>query len=818
MSAAGRRVDAAARILRASRAPGWLRARARRVLLARTPSLAELGAGELVEIVRAGDPARQACVLGWAPAGLSGRRVLNAVDRPGLVGPAAILLSKMALATGELSTATYQTVVLDSAGDANRTRAALLAVRRAPERILAPQRQAIFTRAWHLAAQSVDPYAPSALHDAARSAAASLLAEHTDLRDSALADITDPAARQLRLVYAAGLQGARDSLADAVGLALAAMKPSEQAALTFARDCDRDFSAADPLVTGDGQGRLARVGRLLLRRPTFRLWRWVAPAAWLLGVPAFGAGLALAVNAIWGIHRHVTLDIGTIVAVAAVLVAIHVVASELAADRLPGLVARATSVPLPLWGGYGCVLALYGLAVWQPDRHDTHTRGVLAIGVIGALAVSLALSLRQLLSRTDNTVAGRIFASGEVRRSVRSGRAVGRMNKAVLAARSDTAALMWVRPTMSAPLSVRRAEITSAREGYLVLRPRILRQLDRGQWWREGARLWLSGVLGALVHPGDEVASIVPTREELLSERTLSDANKLFSVRKLAGAERTGEAIGALMELTSHLAEAGNEAGASRIARRAVDVLHAHLRALESARGPLPTGDVGAPVAVARSAALGLSRALARAEHPASREVLSGLAQRALPGCTRGDSFIAVLIAQLGTFGEREGDPGLAQNLMWDCRRRSVELGDRVIMRLWWESVSRLARNGEREAVLEMAGRVVQYASVVDSPGTEQAWSRLLSYLDLADTQHQLIVIRVGASALLVGNVSTALLVASNLPESAWTGAEQAYEQPAMLDYEAASDQMYGHLLGAQADVALTDFVRLGKAVAEHVS
>jgi hypothetical protein len=819
VSAPDRRVGAAARILRTARAPRWLTAWARRTLVARTPSLAQLQAGELAEIVGARDPARTACVLGWAPAGMSAQQVINAVDRPGLVGPAAILLSNMELATGELSTTTYNTVVLNSAGDANRTRAALFAVRRAPERILAPQRQAIFTRAWHFAAQPVDPYAPSALHDAARSAAASLLAEHADLRSSALADISDAAARQLRLVYAAGLQGAHGVLADTVAEALATMKPSKQAALTFARDCDRDFSAADPLVMRDGQSRLVRAGWLLLRRPRFRVWRWVAPTACLIGVPAAGAGLALAVNAIWGIHRHVMLDTGTIVAVAAVLVAIHVVASELAADRLPGLVARATSIPLPLWAGYGCVLALYGLAVWQPDRHNTHIQGVLAIGVIGTLAVSLALSLRQLLSRTDNTVAARIFTSGEVRRAIRSGRAVGRMNRAVLAARSDTAALMWVRPTMSAPLSVRRAQITSTSEGYLVMQLRILRRLGRGEWWHEGARLWLSSVLGTLVHPGDEVASIVPTPEELISERTLRDANRLFTVRKLAGAERTGEAIGALIELTSRLAEAGNEPGASRVAHRAVEVLHAHLGALHVACGAVPTGDVGAPVGVARSAALALSHALAGAEHPASREVLSGLAQRALPGCTQGDSFLAVLIGQLATFGDPEGDPGLAQNLMWDCGRRAVELGDRVIMRLWWESVALLARNGPRRgAVLQMAGRVVQYASVLDSPSTESAWQRLLKELDLADTQQQLIVMRVGASALLVGNVSMALLVAHSLPNGAWTGVEQLYKRPEMIDYETTSDQVYGHLLGAQADLALNDYVRFGIAVAEYVS
>lgn len=818
MSRPSRRVHAAAWILMRVRTPALCATWARRILLARTPSLGELDIGELGELLRARGDVQRACVLGWAPAGMTAQQVLTAVDRPGLVGPAAILLAQMPLQTGALSTALFNAIALDSAGEADRTRAALLAVRRAPERMLAPQRQAIFTRAWRLAAQPVDPYAPNALHDAARSAAAALLAAHADLRPGALADISDPAARQLRLVYAAGLQGANDSLADAVSEALAAMKPSEQAALTFARDCDRDFSAADPLVVESRGARWARASSLLERRRTLRLWRWLPPVVCLLGAPAAGAGLALAVNAIHHVHLHVTLSSGTIVAVAAVLIAIHVVASELAAERLPGMVARATSVPLPLWAGYGSVIALYGLAIWQPDRHAEHTRQVLAIGVIGALALSFALSLWRLLSRTDNTVAARVFASGEVRRAVRSGRAVGRMNAAVLQARSATAALMWVRPEMTAPLSVRRGRILSTAEGYLVLRLRVLRRLDRGHWWHGGSRLWLTAVLGTLVHQGDEVGSLVPNADEVLSERTRRDAHSLFTVRRLSGAERTGEAISALIELTTRLAEGGNEPGASRVARRAVEVLHAHLRALEHARGPLPDREIGAPVTAARTAALALSRALARADHPASREVLTTLAQRALSVCTQGDSFLAVLIGQLAGFGDDGGDPELATRLLWDCGRRTMELGDQVITRLWWESVVRLARAAQRENVLEMAGRVTQYASVLDSPGIEQTWRRLLQELDPAQTHDQSIIVRVGASALLVGHVSLALVVARCLPEGAWAHMEGLYERPAMLDYESASDKMYGHLLGPQSDLALGEFLRLGKAVAQYVA
>jgi hypothetical protein len=536
----------------------------------------------------------------------------------------------------------------------------------------------------------------------------------------------------------------------------------------------------------------------------------------VLGVPLACGAIALAVDDAHHIEYQVKLNSGTIVAVAAVLVAIHVVASELAADRLPGLVARATSVPLPLWAGYGCVTALYLLAVWQPDRHDAHTKEVLAIGVIAGLGVCLALSLWRLLSRTDNAVAGRIFASGEVRRAIRSGRAVGRMNRTVLAARSQTTALMWVRPDMSAPLSVRREPILSPDEGYLVLRLRELRRLGRSDWWREGGRLWLTAVLGTLVHPGDEVGSVVPGRDETLSERTREDADRVFGVEALPGAERTAEAISALIELASRLAGTGNESGAARVARRAVDVLHAHLNSVERTRGSLPPGEIGAPVGVARAAALALSAALARADNATSREVLTVLAQRALPRCTRADSFVAVLIAQLPELTSAEGG---AEQLLWDCGRRTTELNDGVISRLWWETAKQLARHqSRRDEVLTVAGRVVQYASVIDSPGTESEWGRLRGELDPTKARDQLIIVRVGASALLVGNVSLAVLVARSLPVGAWPLAAERLHSSTLLDYEVASDQLYGHLLGPQPVGALADFVSLGTAVADNVT
>ncbi len=681
-----RAVGLATRILttRALLAP--LRPWARQRIIEHNPAASPLGVRRMRQMLVSGGAVGRALLLRWTPAPLRPQDVLQAVDSPALIGPAAILLTELDLAPGELSSAVGQAITLELAGDASRTQAALTAVRRAPTRMLQPQRNAIFARAWMLARQPIDPYQPNALHHAARSAAAALLAEHPQLRLTALPDLASPAyGRQLQLVYAAALQATCSDIGDVFSETLATLNPTQAQALMFARDCDRDFSAADPLESPDTTNRWS-TARWLLRLPGLPAVRGVLA---LLIAPALGAACALAVTALWRTPHHLPLDTGLIVAVAGILVAIHVFAAELAAERLPGLVARATSMPLPLWAGYGSIAALYILAVWHPRGHEAQTRDRLAAGVIVSLVVSLIVALRQLLSRTDSAVAARLFAGVETRRATRSGAQVGRMHASVVQARAMLSSMAWVRPTSSAPLSMRSLPVTVHDDGYLILRTRTLTKLDRDAWWHTGARVWLFGTPGALVHPADAVASLVAPPDETIAANTRKEVGRLFDVRRQRDSERTAEALCSLIEMTVELANAGNEAADSRVARETVGVLSAHLRARAEARGPLPEGETGAPVVASRAAAFALAGALARAERPATREALTGLVRRALSHCSKGDPFLPTLIIQLGEFGPAtRGDPDVARGLLWDCGRRVIDLSNLVIARLWWDNGS----------------------------------------------------------------------------------------------------------------------------------
>jgi len=800
-------------LLERHRLPSIVSNWARGQLIAHNSSLVGVTVTELSQIFQDGDVVQRAILLGYGLPAPTPRDILDRVDREALVAPAAVLLSTPSGEPGALSLTLSEAITLDLAGSEIRTRTAFQAVRRAPERVLAPNRLLIFRRAWSLSEQPVDPYAPNAVHDAARSAAAALIGEHRDVRAEAMQSLSSSAhRRQLMLVYAAGLQGIREQLADELVQVLAVAGTAEQDVLGFARDCDRDFSAQDPVPTQDAPWWHAARGKA---RSTFtapRLPRVVAISASVLGWPVIGAGLVLSFDQIVAIHYNAKLNTGTIVAIAGVLVAIHVVASELAADRLPGLVARATSIPLPLWGGYGAVAALYGLALWHPGHSHQHLHNLLAIGVAAALALSLVVSLSRLLSRTDNVIAAQIFASGEVRRATRAGRKVGRLHRAILTSRSKMNAMRWLRTTPTAPLSLRSYPIGSQGEGYLVISERALSRLDRDEWWRDGSRLWVSEIPGSLVHRNDPLATLTLPDSAVLQYSTRSQAQRLFRTRRLAGAERAAEAITALVQLASSLAESGNEAGASRATVRTVEVLEGHLRGLKQGRGELPEGETGAPVVVSRTAALVMGQAMRRAEHPAMREVISALIRRSLSVCTSGDPFLGTLIGQLDP--RRSQARSLVLDLLEECGRAAVRLGDRTIRGRWWENITELASdNALHTMTTAAAGRMVQYGSLVAGRAAETDWTRLASVLHVNSEGDVMTAARVGASALAVGRPSLSVLVARWLPENAWEQLEQRYRNQEHMEWEKSRDELYGHLLGPTPETALEEFVHLAQVL-----
>ena len=809
-------VRAADRFVRARHPPNGLFIWGYRFLEKNNGSITAIPQEEVRALLRGDELARQ-LMLGETSPTTTPRSILQRVDEAALVGPAVALLVKMPAAVGALAEALNEVIVLNTGGSPLAAEAALQVVQRAPERVVDPHRTAIFRRIWTLASQPVDPYLAAPLDDAARVAAAALLAAHADCKATALPSLCDERfGRQRRLVYAASLQAINTSLGAAFGELIQQVRPSRPEALALGRACDQDRSTTDPIpIRGRGaimRGSLAR-SRSWLRRYAQPYTRLAAA----IGVPLLLIGMTVVVNSVWHLPRHVSLSTTPLLAVGGLLVAVHVFAAELGAERLPGLVARATSVPLPLLSGYSSIGALLLLTTIAPGKNGRAAYSVAARGLIAALILSIVATLQRLLSRTDRAVAAHVFTRGELAHARRTGRFVGRLHTRVMHSRAAFAALPWVRPAASPPISLRRHEIRVQQSGFLAIHPKRLARLHADDWWRNGARLWLYGVLGTQVEANDDVASLVPASDDELPLSLVEAIQGLFVVKSARIVDRTAEAVSALIEVTATLGNEGNEQGASHVSSDLARLLREHRAAVHTYREPEDARQAGAPVAVSRAAALSAVRALSAARGPAAVEALTRLIQRSLPGSRDGDPYLSTLMLQLV---DQRGNlqQGTVKILLQDCGRQVLENSDGLGFTVWKRLIEELARDPQwREVAISSGSYFVQVAAAVDRGRGEAAWEHLAPYLQLTANLDNIAALCIGASALVTGRVSLATAAALHLRAIDWTGWRQFVEQSRVLDWLTTSDESRGSMLGANPAAALDDFITLAEQVASNV-
>jgi hypothetical protein len=807
---------AADRFVRARHPPNALFLWGYGLLRRNNTALAGIPIEEIRTLLRGDDLARQ-CILGESGPDTTPRDILLHVDTKTLVGPAVNLLTKMPAPVGALAEALHEVIVLDGGGPF-AAETALQVVQRVPERVIDPLRAGIFKRVWTLGSQPIDPYGAAPLHDSARVAAAALLAAHVDCRIAALPTLGDAQSGRLRqLIYAASLQMLDSSPGAAFGQLIGQVSPSATEALALGRASDQDGSTTDPIPVS---GARARIRSFVdqLRVSGGKNVRPYAPLIVAIGVPLVSVSIASLADAVFGLPHHLSLSTTPLLTVAAVLVAVHVFAAELGAQRLPGVVARGTSVPLQLWSGYLSIGALMLLAVAKPDKHDLAFYSVVGIGLIVAVIASIAVTLRRLLSRTDRTVAAHVFTRGELRRTRRTGRFVGRLNTSVVRSRAAFTALPWVRPAPAPPVSFRRLEIRVRQSGFLSINPKRLAQLNAQDWWHGGARLWLYGVLGSQVEVNDDVASLVPAPEDELPAALVDAIQDLFVVRSAASVDRTAEAVSALIEMTAALGNEGNEQGASHVSSDVARLLREHRAAIGSThREPADPRQAGAPVAVSRTAALSAVRSLRAAQGPAAVEALTRLIQRSLPGCRDGDPFLSILLIQL--VDQRQGlHQGTLKILLEDCGRQSLESRDQLAFTVWKRLVETLANDPPwRDVAIASGSYFVQVAAAIDRGRGETAWEHFAPHLNSTVGTDNVAAVCVGASALVSGRVSLSTAVAIHLRAFNWTGWRQVVRQARFLDYVTTTDESRGGMLGANPEAALNDFITLAEAIATHV-
>lgn len=802
----------------------WLRSRvrherlaalARRLLRVNLPTLSVVADADVDGLARDDHVLRRRLLVGDLPETTTAGDVLAAVDRSTLVGPAAIALERPSRNAGDFTAAVHQVVVLEQATSPHRVRAALIAIRRQPERLSPSHARTIARRALSFASQPIDPYAPVSLHTAAAGAAAAVIAarpEFDDILCQALAG--QPG---LRPVAASAVQGRRLRPEMLLAELLGRMAPTDNAALGFAQSCDRWFSALDPLVSPTPGAALRRQARSIARLAQER-GRRVSLALAALAITALSAGLGLMFDAwILDLPKTLRLEGGPGLAAFAVLVAVHLVSAELAAERLPGPVARATSAPLPLKACYG--LAAAGLAVGQlsPRALEPAIASALTYGLLIGFLLSLPLALARLLKRTDATKAAEAFVRRRRQRAIAAGRSLGALHRRTFEVRELVTALPWIRSALAEPLAERRVPILVPTAGWLSISARRLRATDRDGWWRSSAgRVWLVTPMASRVDAEQEVASVVTTEGEPLPARQLRQIRRLFSVSVQRPAEDAAEAVGVLVELMVRLGDAGNEAGGMRVMASAVDLVEGHLRGLRDARGAVQPGAEGASVPALRTAALATAQALGVAHHPATHEVLLRFAQRLLALVDDRDPFCHVLLGELDRLASSRAPAAI--QLTWNLGARMLQLPSPLLSRSWVEGVRRMAaRNDLRAAAINVGGHVLQLSPYIDAGRATRLFGELWSELDLTRTLEVRVAIRMGACCVRAGHFSLAAKVAlgiKNVDMDPWRRWTDDYTA---MGVEQAEDGWYGSTLGPDPQLSLQRFLEFSSAVAAAV-
>jgi hypothetical protein len=712
--------------------------------------------------------------------------------------------------------------VLDQAGSTYRATAALLAGAHSASELEFEHQRQILTRCLNLIAQPVDPYEAPHILFAARAAATAIIQANPwmDAVMNQRLSQAGPEVPDLLAVVAAALQRRPERRSEAAAAALAASTPDKQTAAQFAAGCDTRASALDPLVSGPrGLRRLAsRLGGIA-RWPIAQARAWTR---WVMATAAAGAaaGVGLLAAALTDLDApDLKISPGEAATALGLLVAAHVVAAELSAERLPGAVARYTSTPIPLICGYAAASCLMLIATFDyPGNDEKQTDLVLAFGLLLTLAVIATLS--RLLARTDPVAAVEAFSSARRTAFIAAGNDLGAMHRDASEARSAVAAAGFAKLVMTEPRGARREIVRAERRGYLLLNPGRLRALGGHEPFRsERLTLRVASGIGGPAEKGEVVCSVLAAEDAAPTRREIKLVERTVQIKPLAGLDQVCASGGVLVSLAAQLAKEGNSAGAKRVAEQLAELVEVHLAAVRRSRGQavqrhdvLPQPLLGTVV----QQALSESR---RDTTGDAMGVIGEILERVAQVTDRADTFAGLLAARLGVaYPAPDELPDFQQQVIWLAGLTALECEDSLGMSMVNERLGEHLKNQDQASKgTELAARLVQAAVWIAQARaadlyqwfgehTEVGYVRLIGQL------------RIGAAALMAGHISLALNVAIDLRASDFDKLDAHLERREVAAHEQLESDLFHRLLGEDAQFNLQNFVRFAKQAAPAVS
>lgn len=676
----------------------------------------------------------------------------------------------------------------------------------------------LFRACLTLAGGKPDPYDPRALSLQARATASALLQHHPLLDDRLIDEFkrgTD--LKVARAVASAALKLRPDGRASTIERFLDAFKPSAKGVSSFLRDIDVQFSA-ERRLPDEEMRRLVGIP-LGLKAVRFLPALFSSPA--LIGAAIWFHGepdRSLAPQAGWG---PALTSLG-------VLVAVHIVAAEMSANRLPGQIASHTSFSPSVVTAYSAAIGLVAVAAAASLRRNEVVYSVANVAstlLLVLLAGAVVVGMRALIRRTSPASAVRAFERSRLFRYWRFGQRIGRVQLASLACRGRISTMTHVQLVHTLSRTTHVVPLVANKRRVLLPSAARLERLGKRAAFAAGqVSLEVPSTLGTIIGRGEIVGALVPARDYIPLKRDIvACKSALHSGERTEVSDELSEAASQIVSMMAETARQGDDASAQRISEALVSLSRAHLAGISwSRRAWSPQRDEVLPVSTfIRTAVTVEAAALSASQSSTEREILTSNLQ-GLVGLGEPEDGAAVLIATRLVQGIKKGGriAGSAREVLRECGARAIQDGDSFGIQTVRDGMETGKKTGADEwQWTEAAGSLVIAAVWTNYWRMQELWSWFWQLHRPAQPKRgaaALVGLRTAGVGLLSGNVSIAGEVSVSLSEfkydfddlATWIGDME------MGRREQALSDLYGRYLGDDAHEAMMEAARFVKSLA----
>jgi hypothetical protein len=489
---------------------------------------------------------------------------------------------------------------------------------------------------------------------------------------------------------------------------------------------------------------------------------------------------------------------------------VHVLAVQLAATTLPGVVAASVVAPPLIVGAYGLgitmlVLTLVARADPEPAWHPATVAAI----VLVIFMISVVAGTVSALSATGRARAAEAAARRGRALAIRSGRTFDRMRRHSIELDTAVSSKPYLRLHMSADETAPRQALKAERAGYFAVQVARLEELVDQAAWRDGElHLDVFARPGRELSRGEEYAAIVPAARAVVSGTELRRASVAFAVERHEDLERFTELSAALADQVVRLARDGDLSSARGLMDSTQTLLRLHLHEAGAEETQ------GNPASPALTAVVNrLLATVATADSEETRELCIGWVHELLRSAGKSDPVILLIHAR----AVPDGPPSLSQlSLLYAAAQRAIALSSDGDVSILQRTLHGLVTGSDTAAryANETAGRVVQYSAAADPLHSRRAWSRWLEHTTAAPpTDRVMITARIGAAAWRVGNLSLAAETALSLePGTDLKRLRERVHDRETADRENAISRLFGRPLGHDAEQRLDDWITAAEA------